>query len=214
MTSIQTAVTSARLKKILPCGSLILLWVLTAGWADSWQAIEAELKNVSSIQAEFVQEKHLKILVKPLISNGKFYFKVPGSLRWEYQAPIENILIMHQGQGQRWVKRGSELIPDTGTPIKMMDIVMEEITQWLQGRFLNNPNFSADRVGGNQIRLTPANPAMARIIQSVAIQLSDVPGAIDAVTIFESQDNFTRIKFERVRLNQPLDDGIFTITTP
>ena len=192
----------------------MLLWLLFVGWSDSWQAIESELKSVASIQAEFVQEKHLKILVKPLISKGKFYFKVPGSLRWEYLSPIENILIMHQGQGQRWVKKGSKLVPDTGTPIKMMDIVMEEITQWLQGRFLDNPNFSADRLEGNQIQLTPVNTAMARIIQRVVIQLSVVPGAIDSVTIFESSDNFTRIIFKEVRLNQPVNEGIFTLSAP
>ena len=201
-------------KKWITGGSLVLLSLLVAGWSDSWQAIESELKNVTSIQAEFIQEKHLKILVKPLISKGKFFFKIPGSLRWEYQLPIENILIMHQGQGQRWVKKGSKLVADTGTPIKIMDVVMEEITQWLQGRFLDNPNFSADRLEGNQIQLTPVNAAMAPIIQRIVIQLSAVPGAIDSVTIFESSDNFTRIVFERVRLNQPMNEGIFTLPTP
>jgi outer membrane lipoprotein-sorting protein len=211
---VQSRPTGGRERKWIAGGSLILLSLLVVGWSDSWQAIESELKNVTSIQAEFVQEKHLKILVKPLISRGKFIFKVPGSLRWEYQSPIENILIMHQGQVQRWVKKGSKLAADTGTPIEIMDIVMEEIAQWLQGRFLDNPNFSASRIESNQIQLTPVNAAMAPIIQGIVIQLSAVPGAIDSVTIFESPDNFTRIMFKRVRLNQPIDEGIFTLTGP
>ena len=53
---------------------------------------------LQSIQADFTQEKHLKILSQPIISTGTFTFQRPQSLRWEYISPIRSILLMHGGE--------------------------------------------------------------------------------------------------------------------
>ncbi len=65
-----------------------LFFLIFPGWANTWDGIKARAMKIKSVKAEFIQEKHLKILKKPLISKGIFYYKSPGSLRWEYFSPV------------------------------------------------------------------------------------------------------------------------------
>jgi hypothetical protein len=47
------------------------------------------------------------------------------------------------------------------------------------------------------------------MIQRIELLFSERPGIIDAVTIYESDESFTRLVFKNVVLNQPLDGSIF-----
>ena len=62
---------------------LIAASVLCLGWADTFEEIQAAAGKVTSLQARFVQEKHLPILTRPLVAKGYFVFQGPDSLRWE-----------------------------------------------------------------------------------------------------------------------------------
>jgi hypothetical protein len=41
--------------------------------ADDWDRIRKEAGEIQTINAQFVQEKHLEILIKPLISKGVLF---------------------------------------------------------------------------------------------------------------------------------------------
>ena len=117
--------------------------LLFIGWANNWEDIKKASKDIKSISAEFVQKKHMKILSRPLNSYGKFYFSAPDSLRWEYISPIKSILLTHRGKIKRYIEGHSGFIEDRSARLQAMQIVMQEITSWLNGRFHDNPNFTA-----------------------------------------------------------------------
>jgi hypothetical protein len=87
--------------------------------------------------------------------------------------------------------------------------VVQEITQWLNGRFDDNPAFAARLEPGRKIVMTPREESFAKLIQRIEILLSDRPAVIKSVTIFEGQDSFTRLDFKDVIINQKLDDALF-----
>ena len=45
-------------------------------------------KKTQTIEANFIQEKHLSILSEKIITKGKFLFKKEKKLRWEYTDPF------------------------------------------------------------------------------------------------------------------------------
>ena len=92
--------------------SIIILLIasyLCIGWADTLVGIQDKAGEINSVMANFIQEKHLKILSKPLISKGTFYYQIPQSLRWEYTSPFQSILLMHNGNIKRHIK-GNESV--------------------------------------------------------------------------------------------------------
>jgi outer membrane lipoprotein-sorting protein len=90
-----------------------------------------------------------------------------------------------------------------------MQIVVQEITQWLSGRFDENPAFNAKLVPGRMIVLVPKEESFARLIQRIEVHLSDRPAIMKSVIIYESEDTYTKMDFKDVIINQKLDDALF-----
>jgi outer membrane lipoprotein-sorting protein len=179
------------------------------GWADSWEGLKSAAGTVTSVKAEFTQVKHMKILVHPLVSEGILFFQAPDSLRWEYTQPVRSILLLHKGKTRRFVQKNGSLIEDASANLQSMQVVVQEITQWLNGRFDENPVFAARLEPGRKIVMVPRDESFARFIRRIEIFLSDRPAVIKSVMIFESEDSYTKLEFKNVILNQKLDDALF-----
>lgn len=187
---------------------LATAWLLI-GWGSNWQELKSAAGSVTSLSADFVQEKHMLILARPLVSSGVFYFQSPASLRWEYRAPVRNILLMHDNRMERYIQTGNGLTKETGAGLQAMQIVLEQISQWLGGRFDENPMFAASLEPGPKIVLVPKEEAFSRMIHHIVLVLSERPGIIDSVVIYESEDSFTKLVFKNTVLNQPIDAALF-----
>lgn len=205
----KTALNGMDMKKTVLCSLLLSAACLCIGWADSWDELKAAAASVHSIQADFVQEKHLPILAQPLVSQGRFYFREPRSLRWEYSEPIRSILIMHAGRVRRYVADGSQWVSESGPGMEAMQMVLQEIAHWMAGRFDQNPSFEARLEPGRRIVLTPRTASLGEVIQHIVLNLGPEPGIMAGVVIQEHPDAFTRLTFTRTRLNPPLDDALF-----
>ncbi len=183
--------------------------LLFIGWADTLEGIKGASAEITSISAEFTQEKHMKILVKPLVSKGALYYQSPMSLRWEYYHPVQSILLMSNGKIKRYIQRNKTLVQDTGANLQIMQIALQEIARWLDGRFDENPAFTAHLEPGRKIILSPKEKSISRLIQRIELILSDHPGMMKSITIFESNDSFTKLIFNNVVLNQKIPESRF-----
>ena len=187
----------------------VLVSFMFIGWSKDWDQLRKDAGQIKTISADFIQEKHLQILSRPLISKGVFYYEAPGSLRWEYQSPIRSILLMHEGRVTRYIWGENGFRKDSGLSLQAMQIVLQEITKWLGGHFDDNPDFTASLEPDRRIVLTPKKKAFSAIIRNIELILSDRPGVIKSVTIYEGEKSFTRIIFKNVRVNEVLKETVF-----
>ncbi len=179
------------------------------GWADTFESIQAAAGKVTSVQARFVQEKHLPILTQPLIARGRFMFQGPDSLRWEYQEPVRSVLLMYKGRTRRFVESDGKMVEENAAGLQAMDVVSEQITSWLSGRFDQNPLFKASLEPGRKIVMTPRGQQMNRFILRMEMLMGDQPGVMKEVVIFESETAFTRFKFVEPMINLPISESEF-----
>lgn len=182
---------------------------LTLGWADSFEGIRAAAESVRSLRADFVQEKHLPILARPLVSKGSFAFRRPGDLRWEYTQPLQSLMLMYNQKVRRFSRKDSQWVEATPGNQQSMDIVFQEIANWLNGRFDESEMFSASLLPGRKILLTPKSEGLGQFIQRMELVMADEPGVMQEVVIFESDKAFTRIHFQSPMLNPTLSDRVF-----
>ncbi len=178
-------------------------------WTNDWQSIREATDGIHTIKSEFIQEKHLPILKKPLVSRGLICFHKPGSLRWEYQTPVSSVLITHKGDIKRFIKHEGSFQEDAGAHLEAMQIVLEEISFWLAGQFDKSPGFRATLEQAGQIVLIPKNSQITKFITRIELDLADQPGMIKTVTIFESKTSFTRLTFENTILNESIPPEVF-----
>jgi outer membrane lipoprotein-sorting protein len=189
--------------------AIILLSLVLVGWGDSWDAIKKGASNITSVQAEFVQTKRMEILSKPLVSKGRLFYQAPASLRWEYASPVWSVLLLHDGSIRRYVRRGDAVAEDSAARLQSMRVVVQEIALWMKGDFDANPAFRAKLRPGRTVILEPKEKAMADIIMKIELKLSDTPGVIRSVTIYESEKSYTVLAFSKVALNDKIPETAF-----
>ncbi|GBE11967.1 lipoprotein chaperone [bacterium BMS3Bbin14] len=165
--------------------------------------------RLQSVQADFIQETHLKILVRPIISKGRFIFQAPGSLRWEYREPFRSILLMFDGRVRKFIDRDGKLVEERGMQLDAMQVVMGEISGWLNGRFTDNAAFKTSFEDKRTIRLTPKKESLRPFISSIELKLAGQAGLLHSVTIFAGPGAFTKLVFSHVVLNRPVPDALF-----
>lgn len=184
--------------------------LLSVAWADGdMEKLKKEAESVFSVRAEFIQKKHMKILAKPLISKGIVLFKRPKSVRWEYLSPVKSVLLMDKGRVRRFIESDTGLVEDTGAGIQIMQFVLQEISFWLSGEFNQSPNFSATLLAARTILLQPKEESFSRVIERIELKLSDIPGVMDRVLIFENKDTYTEYTFHNTTVNTAIDDSLF-----
>jgi outer membrane lipoprotein carrier protein len=192
---------------------LVLLCSCPVVRGDDWEPLRNATASIKTLSADFVQEKHLKILVKPLVSRGRFRFAAPGSVRWEYLEPIRTATLVHRGRIQRFVfsKREGKFLQDMSATVEALRVVMEKLTGWMAGRFEQDDAFDAELSPGERplVTLKPKSKEMSRMIERVEIQFSDRPGVVSSVKIVESPDSSTLIRFENVAVNEEIDIRLF-----
>jgi outer membrane lipoprotein-sorting protein len=193
---------------VLPFALLLFSFVLV--FSCQAQAVDRETIRLQSIQADFIQEKHLKILVRPLVSTGTFTFQTPQSLRWEYKTPVPSVLLMHNGKIRKLVERDGQMVEDKGLRLDSMQVVLGQISNWLDGRFSDNDMFRVSFVDKNTVLLTPKDQALAGLISKIELKLADQKGLLDGVTIFEGPDSYTTMTFQNRVLNKEIPISVFT----
>lgn len=166
---------------------------------------------LQSVQADFIQEKHLKILARPLVSRGVFAFQAPQSLRWEYRSPLHSILLMHDGRIEKIIEREGRFERDNGAGVDSMQIILKEISSWLDGRFSDNPVFSTSRTDARTVVLTPKEKGLSTVISRIELRLGEQQGLLDSVTIYEGPDALTRLTFANTALNRKIPETFFTV---
>jgi outer membrane lipoprotein-sorting protein len=192
-------------------GLFLVIISLTSAAADNFDQLRKDAANIKTIKARFVQKKSMKILSKPLISQGLFYYVAPDSFRWEYLKPLRSVVIAYKGDTKRYIASGGKIIEDKTGGVQAMKIVLNEIAAWMSGKFDQNPSFAATLKEGayTEITLTPVEKNMVGMIEKIKITLSKKETAVKSVKIIESANAFTQIDFSDVQINKVISDKTF-----
>jgi len=191
---------------------LAVLGIFVAGpvrAADDFESLSKSAQNIKSIKADFLQEKHLKILAKPIVSQGRFYFKAPSYIRWEYLAPLKTLTLMNKSGAIVYIWSEKKWVMDKAQS-DTRGIVMDEINNWFTGRFQEKPAFTHVYKPGPppSVILTPKED-MKNFISQIVLKLSKTTGMVEQVEIMEGQGNRSKITLKNEKLNVDLPDSLF-----
>jgi len=199
---------------ILVCifaGVFLIFGKISYAGENNFEKLRQESAKIKTIQAQFVQKKFMKILSRPLVSDGCFYYAAPDSFRWEYFKPLKSIVIAYKNNTKRYIASDGKMVEDKTGGAQAMKIVLDEIAGWMNGRFDQNPSFKATiRENENTcIILTPVGKSMSGMIEKIEITLSKKEGAVKSVKIIEAANNFTQINFNNVKINAVINPSVF-----
>ncbi len=198
---------SGSYRQTLVSGLLFLLLLFVCGPARAG----TDRVSIQSVETDFSQTRELRILARPLRSSGRLVFQSPDSLRWEYLHPVHSVLLLHNGVVKKYVDHNGTLVQEPGNGLDAMQVVLSEISNWLDGRFTDNKAFTLSRGADGLIILTPKKKGMRDFIQSIELKPGNKPGILESVTLREGPGSSTRFSFSNARLNQPVAAETFTV---
>jgi hypothetical protein len=117
---------------------------------------------------------------------------------------------MHGGRVKKFVEKDGLLAEDKGMGLDSMQVVLGEISNWLDGRFSDNDMFSVSFPDKSTVLLTPKEQALAGMISKIELKLADRKGLLDEVIIFEGPDSYTKMIFKNRALNKEIPVSVFT----
>jgi len=199
------------MKKV--CLFLLMLMLFAPAWvrADDFAELRKESARIKTISADFVQKKSMKILSKPLVSEGKFFYAAPDAIRWEYLKPVRSVVVSGKGVTRRYMASGGKMVEDSSGGVQAMKIVLDEVAGWMSGKFDGNPSFKASLKEGSStmITLVPVEKSMAGFFEKIEIAVSRKDASIKSVRIVESASAETRIDFSHVVINSNIAPSVF-----
>jgi len=200
------------MKRFIFLSALITVVVFSAEMAPAQDltSLKEAFRNIRSVKAEFLQKRSLPILTKPLLSEGKLFFSMPDSLRWEYLTPIRSVMLQKGNTIQIYNFSEGVWKPEMAQAIESRRMVLAEISHWVQGRFDESKAFKHLYSPGPPARVTLVpGEGINRFINRIEIVLSVRPGVIDRVELEEPGGSRTSIEFKNVEINSSLPSEVF-----
>ena len=189
--------------------TISLIWA-SIGSSQDWTSLKDSFRDIRSVKGEFIQKRSLTILTKPLLSEGRFFFTAPDSLRWEYLSPLRSVMLQKGDALKLYHFSEGKWKPEMTQAVEARRMVLAEISQWFQGRFDESKAFKQAYSAGppGRVTLVPGE-GINKFINRIEIVLSARPGVIDRVEVEEPGGSRTSIEFKNVEINFTFSSEVF-----
>ena len=172
--------------------------------------LQAESQNTSSIACDFVQERHLLMMTQPIVSNGKFWFKKPASIRWEYVEPYYYLIILTKRKV--FVKEDNskqEYDMSSGNAFQSLGEVMFSFI--LGDIDAAEKDYKIEYMESNQLYYIKMIPKVHQQNKPVRIDMyfEKKDYTLHEIKIFDSETEYTGIKFLNKTINGQISNEKF-----
>jgi outer membrane lipoprotein-sorting protein len=187
--------------------------------AQDWKSLEANdpmltglksaLSRMQSIKGDIQQEKSFAFLTEKLISKGVFIYQKESKLRWQFNEPIEYIILINEST-MRLKEDGEE------KKYKGMNQILRQVKEiilgCIDGSIMSNANYkTVFATNGTNIRiqLQPKEKNLKEFIQQIEVQFAKDGSVLKKVTLTDPSGDMTDILFSNVKTNQQTDASVF-----
>lgn len=179
--------------------------------------LEERHGNIKTMAAEFRQEKYFSFMTKPVVSKGFILFSVPDKIRFDIVSPFSTTLLDDGKKVGRYEMVGGKWRKVQFGGGKSIKFVMDQIAQWMQGKFSDQRNIFELSVSAGDpnsyafLDLTPRIKQIRQYIEKIRVRVSDGPGyRISRIEIFEPGGDRFSLIFTKEVVNRELGADYFS----
>lgn len=206
------------MKKLLL--SLVLMLVCaSAAFAQSAadakiiQQINAVASKMRTMQCDFVQTKHMKMLNDKMVSHGKMYYQQSDKLRWEYTSPYTYTFVLN----------GSKVLLSKGKRNDVINVnqskFFKEIARIMMnsvvGKCLSDKkDFRTSIATTNSewiATLVPQRKEMKQMFQKIVLHFNKSRKMVSTVELVEKKGDRTVIQLTNVKTNSSINAKVFSV---
>lgn len=169
--------------------------------------------DTKSIQCDFIQTKHLKMLNDKLVSKGKMFYQQGNKLHWEYTNPYQYTFILNNNQVLIRNNNHSDVIDVQQNKLfkEIARIMMNSVV----GKCLNDEKDFKSSITDNSnewiAQLLPLKKSMKQMFSNIELHFSKSNSMISKVIITEKNGDKTVIELKNIKKNASINSNIFQI---
>ena len=198
---------------LLACGTFSAIVAQTADATAIRQKVSQAAQRMKTMQCEFVQTKHLKMLNDKMVSSGKMAYQQSDRLRWEYQKPYTYTFILNGNNVALKSKDRNDVIDVRQNKLfrEIARIMMNSVV----GQCLDDDkNFKTALAATDKewtATLTPLRKDMKQMFQKIILHFDKQQAIVRQVTLVEKNNDQTVIDLKNIRINEAIDAKTFAV---
>jgi len=186
-----------------------------ADLASLLASIAARSAGVKTLACTVRQERHLKVLSKPVLFTGQLTVEKPDRLRLELTAPIPSVFLLDGSHGTHCSGDGEPRRFDLGAD-PAMAAMGRQMTSWMAGDYaaLQDRYEMVAVEPGPGVVMTPRDPGVARVIARLEVLFEPETLHPRRLEIVEPGGDRTVIWFTGIVVNGAVDQRVFSECHP
>ncbi|MEZ5993400.1 MAG: outer membrane lipoprotein carrier protein LolA [Planctomycetota bacterium] len=188
---------------------------------DLLKRIEKSHKEHKDFKGNFEQTKYLPLFGDEIKSNGKFIFKKPDHVRWEYTKPHKSILVVTGDNGKKWSESTNRVENFKLGDDRGLDAVVKQLFTWFKGEFTklkDDYTVTIEARDPAKLKMVPKKEIVKKFIASIEVKFGKEEAEIASVKIVEpltegdEEAGYTLYEFKDTKLDSDVEDSEFKIT--
>jgi len=176
--------------------------------------VERKLRSMRSLQANFNQIYYTSSISTPLKEKGKFYFKKPDWMRWEYKDPEEKIFLYKEGVFLFYFPEDKEVIQSELSKEKYESEILSLLSgqKQLKDDYTVEFNpFPSESQKTWKLKLTPKEEGDYTY---VLLEIDEKTWLIRKAIFFDWAGNKQEFQFSQIKTNVRFPQKIFELELP
>ena len=175
-------------------------------------------RETNTMVAGFTETKNLKLLAKPVVSRGEFFYNRPNQVRWEYLEPDHKVFIITEDMYIAYypgLKRAEEVPIKKFVGKRLFRFLgvgqsIEELGKYYDFKLAPR----SDIKGTHLLLLTPSKKRVRERVAEMKIWVDDTTFLPRQLQYVESDGDSTLLAFHDIRVNVEVAEQRFHIDLP
>ncbi len=177
------------------------------------QQINAVASNMKTMQCDFVQTKHLKMLNDKMVSRGKMYYQQSNKLRWEYLYPYTYTFVLNDSKVLINKDNRNDVINVNQS--KFFKEIARIMMNCVVGKCLTEKKDFKASISSTSTEyiatLYPQQKQMQQMFQKIILHFNRQMATVSKVELIEKKGDKTVIELKNVKTNEPINAKVFTV---
>lgn len=177
------------------------------------QKVNQTASAMKTMQCDFVQTKHLKMLNNDFVSHGKMYYQQSNKLRWEYISPYLYTFILNNDKVLLKNKQRNDLI-DVNQNKLFKEIVRIMMSSVVGNCLTDDKNYkvSIATIGNEWVAtLLPQRKDMKQMFPKLVLHFHAKKSVVNTVELYDKNGEKTIIELKNIRINETIHPHMFVI---
>lgn len=180
------------------------------------QRVSEAQREITTLEASFEQRRVSRLLAEPSVLTGRFYYRAPDHVRWEYASPQVMTVLIHDGVAitYRPAEKRAERLEVGRMQRKVFRMMgaaepLDALRQYFSFT-LRDPGDDSNYT----LILRPVVTMIKKRLAEVTVEIDRRSFLPVALSLAEADGDTTAYAFSEVERNPEIADSLFTLTLP